>query len=156
VKRRATWAAVAAIAAACAGTHITPLYPDPGHRRAAGEVATLHGPIATVDGQDVSAKGTDFALLPGCHLVVLLERVGEASSAGTGAWSANLPHMLYAFRMRAGYSYVIDYQTDFGSGTTGRLLITAREQDPQGGTSTVAPAEPSDLEDCQRWKPPAP
>jgi hypothetical protein len=49
------------------------LYPNPESPRPPAEVARLFGPIAAIDGQDVSRQGKSFALLPGCHIVRLVE-----------------------------------------------------------------------------------
>ena len=43
------------------------LYPGP--RAAADQVATIDGPIATIDGQDVSSHGSTFEVRAGCHVV---------------------------------------------------------------------------------------
>jgi hypothetical protein len=110
-----------------------PLYPGPA--RPSGEVARLSGPLALVDGADVSGLGSSFALLPGCHVVELQKRIGEGSTSG--AWSADLRHRVYAFKMQAGHSYEIDVQLrsgneSVGNGTVGAVKITAVERDARG------------------------
>jgi len=109
------------------------LYEGPG--RPTEEVARLGGPVATVDGVDVSRLGSSFALLPGCHVVVLKKKVGEGGVGG--AWSADLGHIVYAFRMKAGHAYEIDIHTQPGNGGVGNanvgdVKIKAVERDLRG------------------------
>jgi hypothetical protein len=145
-----------ALLAACGhmGTTPHPLYD--GLARPAQEVAVLSGPIATVDGVDVSRQGTLFSLLPGCHLVVLQSQIGEGGVSG--AWSADIPKRVYAFRMKAGNSYAIDASLlpgnhAVGTANVGGVKITAVEQDSRGKkVGTIAPARSeAEIESCQAW-----
>ena len=134
------------------GGHPHPLYP--GDARPAAEVARLFGPIAEVDGQDVSRMGKSFALLPGCHIVKLAEKTGEINTLSSGGYVATLPRLTYAFRMRAGLTYEIEVHAEVGSGPTGQITIRAWERDERGGATQLNPAGSSaDVEDCQRWRP---
>jgi hypothetical protein len=80
-----------------------PLYPPSAVPPAAAQIATLVGPINTVDEVNVRDKGRIFQLLPGCHIVTLERNVGQGSE--DGAWTANLPRITYAFEMKPGHLY---------------------------------------------------
>lgn len=118
-----------------------PLYPGPA--RPPGEVARLSGPVARVDGVDVSGQASSYTLLPGCHVVELQSRIGEGSLSG--AWSAEVRHRFYAFKMQAGHSYEIDAQLQpgnysLGTGTVGGVKIKAVERDARGSVlGAIAP-----------------
>jgi hypothetical protein len=100
------------------------------------EVAKLSGPLAKVDGVDVSHLGTLFALLPGCHIVELPTQLGEGTSSG--AWSVNIGHVSYAMVMKAGRLYAIDTELEPGSSAStgnasvGGVKVTATERDADG------------------------
>jgi hypothetical protein len=102
----------------------------------AAEVAKLSGPIAKVDGVDVSHRGSLFALLPGCHIVELPTQLGEGTS--NGAWSVNIGHVSYALAMKAGRLYAIDTELQPGSSAStgnasvGGVKVTATERDVDG------------------------
>jgi hypothetical protein len=131
-----------------------PLYDGP--TRTAQEVAMLSGPVAKVDGVDVSEQGAVFALLPGCHVVTLQSRIGEGGVSG--AWSADVRKQVYAFRMKAGNSYSIDVRLlpgnhSVGTANVGSVKILAIEQDGRGKKiGTLAPARGrADIEACHAW-----
>lgn len=131
-----------------------PLYAGP--VRPTAEVARLSGPIATVDGVDVSSVGTSFSLLPGCHVVELRRKIGEGSTSG--AWSTELRYTRYAFRMRAGSSYEIDVQLQpgnaaMGSANVGGVTIEAVERGPSGKIVGVIPPvqKPAQIDACVAW-----
>ena len=112
-----------------------PLYE--GAPRPSTEVARLSGPIAKVDGVDVSELGGIFALLPGCHIVQLRARIGEGT--GTGAWTEEIGRVVYAIAMRAGRVYVIDVElkaggsaSSVGNAGIGGIKLRAVEQDAEG------------------------
>ena len=149
---------LAVIAVACGHFQPTahPLYPGPA--RPSAELARLTGPIAKVDGADVSRLGGTFALLPGCHLVELRRKIGEGTVSG--AWSAEIGHLTYAFRMRAGQSYEIDVRLQHGNSesvgnaTVGNVSVEAVERDASGqAVASIPPVRKSaDLEACQLWE----
>jgi len=152
------------VAAALAGAGVTcghfrpaarPLYAGP--VRGDAEVARLAGPIAKVDGLDVSELGGSFALLPGCHVVELRQKIGEGGVSG--AWSTELRQATYAFRMKAGASYEIDVHLEpgndsVGNANVGRARVEAVERDARGQVvANILPARrPADIEACQRWE----
>lgn len=111
-----------------------PLYE--GEPRPTADVAKLSGPVAKVDGMDVSHLGSLFALLPGCHVVELPTTLGQGTS--TGAWSATIGHVSYAFAMKPGHLYVIETHTlpgnaaSVGNAVVGGVKVTAVERDSDG------------------------
>jgi hypothetical protein len=132
-----------------------PLYPNPETPRRPDEVARLSGPIAAVDGQDVSRLGKSFALAPGCHIVRLVDKVGAINSSNSGGYVATIGGVIFALRMKASFSYEIEIQMRETSGPTGTLTIQAWERAADG--SSVAPLAParqdSDIDDCRKWTP---
>jgi len=143
---------VALLVAGC-GLHATrgvPLYPKLGDGPGPDHVATLYGPIQTVDGEDVSRKGQTFELMPGCHVVTLQRNIGEGSASG--AWAANLPHLTVAFAMKPAHRYAIRSEMEDTSGPVGRVTIVARDKAPDGSSVRVPFARSEDdILDCRRW-----
>jgi hypothetical protein len=136
------------------GARTHPLYDGP--TLPAQDVAVLSGPVAKVDGVDVSEQGAVFALLPGCHVVTLQSQIGEGGVSG--AWSADVRKQVYAFRMKAGNSYVIDVRLlpgnhSVGTANVGSVKIVAVEQDGRGKKiGSIAPARGrADIEACHAW-----
>src|SRR5436190_1922642 len=107
-----------------------PLYAGAARERPASEVGTLSGPIAAIDGQDVSEKGR-IALLPGCHSFRLLRRIGQVSLPG-GGYVATLPQQTFTIDVRAGHAYVIETIITPSSGPTGTLEFAASDRAPDG------------------------
>jgi hypothetical protein len=143
---------VALFAAACGlqASRGVPLYPKLGEGPGPHEVATLYGPIQTVDGLDVSRRGRTFELLPGCHIVTLQQNIGEGSA--NGAWAANLPRLTVAFEMKPAHRYAITSDMGENSGPVSRVTIVAREKAPDGSTVHIPFARSDDdIETCRRW-----
>jgi hypothetical protein len=144
------------LAASTACSHINsapfPLYPPP--VRATDQVAVLSGPVATVDGVDVPSQPS-FALLPGCHVVVLKSKIGQGTD--DGAWSADLKRTVYAFQMKAGNIYVIEVHlqpggsASVGNGNVGGVKIAAVERDANGhAIGKLSPTRNrAEIEACQ-------
>ena len=129
-----------------------PLYETGPTRPMPAQLATLHGPIAAVDGQKVTGKGKTFALLPGCHIVTLQRNVGAADSNANGAWAGTLPPLAVAFKMRPAHTYLVNVRFEETSGPYGHMRIDARERDPQGQTSPVPWIRSNaDIDECRRW-----
>ena len=82
-----------------------PLYPD-GNPRPDNQVGILVGPLAVVDGQDVSGRGQTFALLPGCHSFRWLRTTGEVN-AGAG-YVTSLPEQTLWISVEPGHSYTFE------------------------------------------------
>jgi hypothetical protein len=148
--------AVASLIVACRTADVpgVPLYPNgattPLPR---ARIAQVAGPIATIDGKDVADQGGLFDLLPGCHVVVLDQRLAPDSySLSSGSyWTGQAPRTTYALRMQAGARYIIrrDVQSE---GQMGRLVLTAREELANGATTDLTPATSvEDLRSCKEW-----
>jgi hypothetical protein len=132
-----------------------PLYPNAETPRPLDQVARLFGPIAAVDGQDVSRLGKSFALAPGCHIVRLVDKVGAINTNNSGGYVATLGGATFALKMKAGFSYDIDVQMGQTAGPTGTLTVQAWERAADGsGATAIAPArQDSDVDDCRKWTP---
>jgi hypothetical protein len=130
-----------------------PLYPDA--PRPPEQVARLFGPIAAVDGQDVSRLGKSFSVLPGCHVVQLLNKVGQINTSNGGGYVGITGGALFALRMRASFTYEIEVQVESVTGPVGQLTIQTWERPADGSSATpLAPARTADeIGDCQRWTP---
>ena len=138
--RTLVFAAMAALLALGCQPSGEPLYPHPEIPRRADEVASITGPIAFIDERPVSSRGTVFQVLPGCHVVRLLDRIGEMNAEGTAGWSAHLPPLVFLFRTRGGFSYGIDVRGRSGSGLYGELSVAASERAPDGTITAVPPS----------------
>jgi hypothetical protein len=87
--------------------HAYPLTPD-GEPRPDNEVGILMGPVAAVDGHDVSSiKGKSFALLPGCHSFRLLGTTGHVEN-NSGGYITSLPQNTFAILVQAGHYYTFE------------------------------------------------
>ena len=102
-----------------------PLYSPSEQPLPRAEIATLAGPIESVDGQRVAQLGHSFALKPGCHEITNQTQWG--GSDGMSASIAHLPELTYAVQMRAGYSYALE----IGGGHAG-IAINMTERNPNG------------------------
>ena len=130
-----------------------PLYPGADHPRTPESLARLEGPIQFVDSLDVEAHGTVFDVLPGCHVVTLRRTIGDISQNG-GVWWADLGWLTYAFRMKAGRVYSVEYTTAFGSAGHGTMRLAAYERDSEGrvlGTVGLVRSE-GDIVACRAWE----
>jgi hypothetical protein len=148
---------LASLGAACivSGGQPHPLYPNPEQRRPDSELARLFGPIGSVDGEDVRKLGKSFALLPGCHVVMLAEKTGEISTLGSGGYVTSLPeHAVWAFRMRGAHTYEIQVALDPATGPVGPLEIHAWDRDEKGGATEVPPIRNTlEVDECRKWAP---
>lgn len=153
--RLATAAVLGLAASTTAGCHSVgksgyPLYPPSAVPPAPAQIATLVGPVNTVDDVNVRDKGRTFQLLPGCHIVTLERNVGQGGD--NGAWAANLPRITYAFEMKPGHLYKISIDTEFGSSAIGRMKIEARETAPDGSSVRWGSVRgDGDLDECRHW-----
>jgi hypothetical protein len=115
-----------------------PLYAASEKPASPSEVATLYGDVRDVDGKVVSAHGGTFELLPGCHVVGVVEtwaRMGDYSGV-----IAHLPRIAFAMPMRGGYRYVVEVVARMGS-VDGTVTITAREEDGEGNVTNKFPPQ---------------
>jgi hypothetical protein len=115
-----------------------PLYPNPETYRPADQVGIINGPIAMLDGQDVSDHGHAFALEPGCHSFKFLERTGAANGATGASYTMRLPQGTYSFWLRPGHYYELEPNIGTISGPTFQGSERIRDRHPDG---TVTRAE---------------
>lgn len=125
-----------------------PLYPNSETTRLPrSQIALVAGPIDKIDGQVVLDQGGRFELLPGCHIVELDRRViadGNTLSGGMH-FSGQFPSTIYAIRMQAGARYEILRQIySNGIGIGSRVILTAREEQPNGAVTDLVPARSAD------------
>jgi hypothetical protein len=139
--------------ASCGGFTEVPaqaLYPNADRPRPREEVARVQGPIELIDGKKV--KGNAFDVLPGCHVVTLPSKLGDVNEQG--AWWVDLPHTVYAFRMRAGGLYSIEVDGRGGNAQRASVKITARERDAKGAILKIWQPVQGDqeIEACRQWE----
>ena len=131
-----------------------PLYA--GEVRSVQHVAQLRGPITKVDGYEIS-EGSAFELEPGCHIVQIGGRVGAVDPSQSG-YSATLPALTYAFRMRPGATYTIEFvrRPSLGQGPMGWGNVVALELDAQSRRTEVPLVRSrAQIADCLSWQPEA-
>jgi hypothetical protein len=118
-----------------------PLYPGP--RAGIDQVATLSGPIGTVDGQDVADKGSStFELRVGCHVVTTkTDFFDHDVTINIGGMMGHHPALTFAIPMRSGFSYVIEHRTQGLDGASARPWLTARELDRSGAAHDLDPTQ---------------
>jgi hypothetical protein len=120
------------------------------------QVADLVGPIAKIDGREVSGLGGRFDLLPGCHIVELDRHSDNSSYSLTGGvyLTGSFPGTVYALRMQAGARYFIKRDTIVeGIGVAVRVVLSAREEAPGGAVTDLSPAKSmDDLKACRAWQ----
>ncbi len=127
-----------------------PLYPNSGVRLAPDKVAQIEGPIFSIDGEKVAARGRVIDVVPGCHVVVMENNVTIGSSEG--GWAFNVGHVIYAFETKPAHSYSIRVEVADSSGPYSTGSIKARERGPSGQVAVLHPARgPQDIDDCRRW-----
>jgi hypothetical protein len=120
-----------------------PLYPNAETTRLPRtQIALVAGPIAKIDEKDVADQGGRFELLPGCHVVELDSRmVPDGNNLSGGMyWTGSFPRTIYAIHMKAGARYEIRRDI-FADGQTGRLVLSASEEEPGGAMTELAPAK---------------
>jgi len=115
-----------------------PLYEGP--VRNPDAVATLRGPIASIDTRDVRALGQSFELPAGCHVVTTRTDVFETDSTQQGYIQGTGPPLVFAFHMRRGHVYAIERVSQaVGSPTRAAVWMRARDAAPDGRTIDVQP-----------------
>jgi hypothetical protein len=116
-------------------------------------VAKLSGFVYAVDGKNVTRRGHNFELLPGCHLVTTPKNWGGVGE--TGGVVANTGPITYAIRMLAGHSYSIEVKPEGSAGSIQSVRIIAKEKDSTGkltGTFSPAPEDPTCQDDHRGGK----
>jgi hypothetical protein len=135
-----TLAAALSACGVAGGERGFPLYD--GARAGVDQVATLSGPIATVDGRDVADKGSSFELRPGCHVVATkTDFFDHDATINIGATMGHHPSLTFVVPMKAGLSYVIEHRTLELEGMSARAWLTARELDRSGAAHDLAPTQ---------------
>ena len=125
-----------------------PLYAGP--RADADQVATLKGPIKSVDGRDVADNGSIFELPVGCHVVTTkTEFLDHDATINIGEMMGHHPSLTFAVPMRPGFNYVIEHRTQGLDGVSGRAWMTARELDRSGAARDLEPTQdPAGIAGC--------
>jgi hypothetical protein len=115
------------------------------------QVATLDGPIATVDGRDVSDKGSLFELRPGCHVITTKTDFVERNvRINIGGIMSHHPRETFVLTMQGGVSYLIMNRTQELDGMSARPWLIARATDPAGVTRDLEPTnDPDAIAACQ-------
>jgi hypothetical protein len=115
------------------------------------EVAGVAGFVKDIDGQDVSKHGTNFEVLPGCHVVGTPTQWGRMNT-NTGVM-VTTGRCVFVLPMQAGHQYFVEVgEATFTSGPIWKAIVVARETDAKGSTvREFAPAtSKEDFEVCQR------
>jgi predicted outer membrane repeat protein len=104
-----------------------PLYPVADVRPDANAVAHIGGYVRFVDGVDVSAHGTSFEVLPGCHLIGTPSRWGNVT-ANSGGVIATTGKIDFVLLTRPGQSYTIAVETGVASGPYTSIAVVGYER----------------------------
>ena len=124
-----------------------PLYSNGGARRPPGQVASVYGPIESIDGQSVAQHGSAFELLPGCHLVALSSDVVESTNEIDIRGTAGT--IVFALNMRPGHRYFLHRDVVQSAGGL-TLSIGGKEEDSLGNVlGELGPARSrADIDAC--------
>lgn len=127
------------------------LYAPPAQPLGPAQVSTLSGYVQFVDGRDVSALGTHFELLPGCHVIGTPAQWGYHPPGGDTVVTATTGNWPFVLPMRAGRQYLIEVQVVAMTGPTAPLNIVAHERDLAGNEihQFGYSKSPKDLETCR-------
>lgn len=121
--------------------------------RSAGKVpvsqlARLKGPIASVDGEDVSTHGDLFVLPAGCHVVTTVSEWSD--NDGQMGVTVHLRPSSYAMAMRPGHHYVVRFFAGTSNAVTASFSMSAVEEDANGDVvRKLEPASPAELAACR-------
>lgn len=129
-----------------------PLYPTDAGVRPRESLARLFGPIALVDGRNVSGLGDAYELLPGCHGVWTRGQPVDSTNYVAVSGSRSTGGRYFVLRMKPGYSYIVKNVTE-GDMSLSRLRIVVKteEIDPKGESSRdIYPSHEEDLEACEK------
>ena len=150
---RARAVAAAALASAACGSSVDvagfPLYPNAEARLPCEQIARVFGPIASIDGRDVSSLGGAFDVLPGCHVV--RTRADQLESTTYVTVIGHPGGRVFALTTKPGYTYIVKREVSDRPGSTYLRADTfAQELTPTGGEAQVIyPAQsPDELAAC--------
>jgi len=110
-----------------------PLYPG---SEPDDEVGILMGPIAAVDGRDVSDKGKSFALLPGCHSFRLVRTTGHVDNTG-GGYVTTLPQATFEILVQRGHYYTFETTVHDPGGPVGTMSMDIADHQRDGSVSSA-------------------
>lgn len=117
---------------------------------ASSEVAAVAGFVQDVDGQDVSKHGSNFEVLPGCHVVGTPTKWGQMNT-NSGVMIAT-GRCIFVLPMQAGHQYFIEVgEYTFTNGPTSKAIVVAHETDANGSIvrEFVPATSPKDFEICR-------
>jgi hypothetical protein len=110
--------------------------------------AQLQGPIAFIDGEDVSEHGDLFVLPAGCHVVTTVDKWMDDDQRA-GIW-VKLTPLTYAIDMAADHNYFIRFSGGSSNGLTANFSVDASETDSnRGHVRKLEPADSGDLDTCR-------
>ncbi|HWA72915.1 MAG TPA: hypothetical protein VG937_11290 [Polyangiaceae bacterium] len=112
-------------------------------RDARASRALLQGPIAFVDGEDVSEHGDLFVLPVGCHVVTTVSKWADADDQA-GVW-VQLKPLTYAISMVPNHRYFVRFSGGSRNGLTADFSVDAGELDQNA--KQVRKLEPSPSEE---------
>jgi len=109
--------------------HAYPLYP--GVERPRERVGILMGPIAEVDGRNISGMGKSFALLPGCHSFRLVRTTGQMDNTGSG-YVTTLPQTTFRITVEPGHYYTFETTTHDPGGPVSAVSMSIADHQSDG------------------------
>ena len=94
--------------------------------------------------------------MPGCHVVRVMEHIGEMNTEGSAGWSAHLAPLGYAFEAKPAHAYSIEIDARQGTGMFGQLSVLAVDRGPGGTAAKIAPTtNPLVVQACLTSRSPA-
>ena len=94
------------------------------------------GPIASVDGRDVSGKGKSFALLPGCHSFRLVRTTGQMDNISS-AYVTTLPQATLSIAVERGHYYTFETTVHDPGGPVGTVSMGIADHDSDGSVTSA-------------------
>lgn len=128
------------------------LYPPMPQPLRTDQVSLLSGYVQFVDDKDVSSRGTNFELLPGCHIIGTPSNWGEHSPGSDSVVTSTTGRWLFAIPMRANHQYLVKVIVGTMTGPVGSLTIKTYESDRSGKQTREFEhvTSPKDIENCRR------
>jgi hypothetical protein len=134
------WLAAAVLTAAgCAPRNelpVYPLYPQSAQPTAPESAARLVGPIAAVDGRDVSALSAwCLELLPGTHLVETRSDALDSTNYVTVVGRTG--RSVFSLTMKSGHTYIVSQRVLADLSSRPRVEVVAEDHGPTGALDRV-------------------